>query len=230
MLRRELKKRIIEGQLGRRLYALYPNEGPLRRELYQKHLAFFRAGKEYSERAFMGANRSGKSTCVEYESTLHLTGLYPHWWEGRRFDRPTAQWICGEDIKAVRDSLQIGFLGPPGSHGTGMIPKEQLLHVAPRQGVSEAVDSVQVRHVSGGISRGVFKTYDQGRESFQAAKIDVAVLDEEPPMPIYSETLLRTMATEPGEQNGIVMCAFTPLKGLSEVVLSYMPALQTQHG
>ncbi|MDB5405216.1 MAG: Terminase-like family protein, partial [Rhodospirillales bacterium] len=46
---------------------------------------------------------------------------------------------------------------------------------------------------------------------------------EEPPMSIYTEGLTRTMATVPGEQNGIVMCTFTPLKGISEVVKAYLP-------
>lgn len=220
-----MKKRITEGQLGRRLFALYPDAGPLRREMYPKHLAFFTAGKSHNERAFLGGNRAGKSTCVGYEATCHLIGYYPSWWEGRRFNRPVTGWLCGEDVKALRESLQIGLLGRVGELGTGLIPRENIINVTPRSGVPEAFDTITLRHSSGGISRAVFKTYDQGRESYQGAKVEVIMLDEEPPLPIYTESLLRTMATEPGEENGLVMAAFTPLKGLSDVVRSFMPVL-----
>jgi len=47
--------------------------------------------------------------------------------------------------------------------------------------------------------------------------------DEEPPIGIYSEFLTRTMATVPGEKNGLLMNTFTPLKGLSGVVLLFLP-------
>ena len=38
---------------GRKFYELFPDTGPRRRELYQKQLAFFRAGSEHDERLFM---------------------------------------------------------------------------------------------------------------------------------------------------------------------------------
>jgi phage terminase large subunit-like protein len=43
-------------------------------------------------------------------------------------------------------------------------------------------------------------------------------LDEEPDLDVYSECLLRTMTT-----GGLVMCTFTPMLGLSEVVMSFLP-------
>lgn len=233
-LRTELQRRIREGQLGRKLYSLYPDAGPLRRELYPKHVEFFAAGLEHNERAIMGGNRSGKSTTVCYETALHMIGWYPDWWPGYRFHRPVTAWLCGEDTKALRESLQINLFGPPGALGTGILPRENIVAVTPRSGTPESYDTCAIRHSTGGISRGVLKTYDQGRESYQGSKIDLLLFDEEPPQPIYAEGLLRTMATVPGEKNGLVMAAFTPLKGLSEVVMSYMPALKAaaerEHG
>jgi hypothetical protein len=35
----------------------------------------------------MAANRVGKTVVGAYETTVHMTGEYPAWWEGRRFDR-----------------------------------------------------------------------------------------------------------------------------------------------
>jgi phage terminase large subunit-like protein len=87
-----------------------------------------------------------------------------------------------------------------------------------------------VRSAHGGLSRLVLKSYDQGRESFQAAKVDLVQFDEEPPIAIYTEGLTRTMSTGPGEPNGLVICGFTPLRGLSAVVLSFMPGGQQLEG
>src|SRR5260370_1329548 len=44
-----------------KLKTLYPNDGPLRRELYAKFLEFFAAGATCQERCLMAANRVGKT-------------------------------------------------------------------------------------------------------------------------------------------------------------------------
>lgn len=207
------------------LYSLFPDEGPLRRELYAKHVEFMAHGATKNERAFIAANRIGKTVCAAFELSCHLLGYYPDWWTGRRFNRPIVAWACGEDAKAMRESIQPVLLGYPISPmGTGTIPAESIVgDPTKRAGVPEGIDSLGIRHSSGGISRLVMKTFDQGRESYQGAKVDVVWFDEEPPSPIYSEGFTRTMATVPGEENGVVMCTFTPLKGLSSVVQLYMP-------
>jgi hypothetical protein len=61
----------------------YPDSGPLRRELYPKHLQFFEAGATRRERAFLAANRVGKSEGVGgYEmyipTNLTRCGVLPH--------------------------------------------------------------------------------------------------------------------------------------------------------
>src|ERR1035438_1427137 len=62
----------------RKLLTYYPDAGPLRRELYHKHMEFFAAGPSYRERLMLAANRVGKTESVGgYELTLHLTGQYP---------------------------------------------------------------------------------------------------------------------------------------------------------
>ena len=63
------------------------------RRKYARHLEFFEAGAKYRERCFMAANRVGKTFGAGgYETTCHLTGDYPHWWGGRRFDQPPEAW------------------------------------------------------------------------------------------------------------------------------------------
>lgn len=168
----------------------------------------------------IAANRTGKTEgCGGYETSLHLIGEYPEWWPGRRFDSaPIRAWAAGDTSNTVRDILQTVMLGPPGDMGTGLIPKNNIERVTWKRNVPEAVQDVYVKHRSGRLSSLTFKSYDQGRESFQGTAQHVIWLDEEPPVAIYSECLLRTMTTD-----GIVLCTFTPLLGLSEVVLSFLP-------
>lgn len=86
---------------------MYPETGALRRQLYPKHMAFFRAGVEHQERCMMAANRVGKTYGVGgYETVLHLTGRYPDWWEGRRFDHPIEAWAAGDTGETTRDIVQ----------------------------------------------------------------------------------------------------------------------------
>ena len=63
-----------------------------------------------------------------------------------------------------------------------------------------------------------FRTYEAGRESFQAATVHCIWLDEEPPYPIYTEALMRTATVD-----GIVLATFTPLLGMSETALHFLP-------
>lgn len=237
LIEAELKRRHTERHARRKLYKLFPADGPLRRDLYPKHIAFFAAGgqhvpgvgcppdcdgRPHQERAFIAANRIGKTTAAAYEIACHATGHYEDWWPGRRFDRPITAWACGEDVKAIRESLQPILCGSPGQIGTGLIPGDLIQNVTARPGVPDAIDTLTVKHKDG-LSRIVIKSYDQRRESFQGAKVDVVWFDEESPIDIYSEGLTRTMSTVPGEPNGLVLCTFTPLKGISEVVLAYLP-------
>jgi hypothetical protein len=80
-------------------------------------------------------------------------------------------------------------MGPAGERGTGLIPKGGQLGRVPRtaRATPDAIDFAEVRHETGGTSRLLFKAYEQGRESFQSAKIDVGLLDEKPPLSIYTK-------------------------------------------
>ena len=58
-----------------RIVQYYPETGTLSRHNYPKHMAFFSAGKDFSARCIMAANRIGKSEGIgAYEMALHLTG------------------------------------------------------------------------------------------------------------------------------------------------------------
>lgn len=157
-----------------------------------------------------------------YETTLHLTGLYPEWWEGRRFSHPIEAWAAGDTSETTRDIVQAALMGQIGELGTGLIPRANIVgEPKQRRGVADAFDLARIRHKSGGISLLGFKSFDQGRRKFQGTAKHVVWLDEEPPEDVYDECLLRLMTTK-----GIMIGTFTPLQGLSKIVLRYMQELQ----
>jgi phage terminase large subunit-like protein len=189
-------------------------------EPYPKQLEFHDAGATHRERLFMASNQSGKTLAGASEVAIHLTGRYPDWWEGIRFDRPTV-WLAGsESAELTRDGAQRLLLGPPadeGAWGTGAIPADCIVDTTSRQGVADAVANIVVKHVSGENSTVYFKSYDQGRSKWQANTVDGVWFDEEPPLDVYSEGITRTNTTF-----GPVIVTFTPLKGMSDVVLRFL--------
>jgi phage terminase large subunit-like protein len=210
----------------RKITFMYPEEGPLRRTLYVPHMKFFEATGVYRELAFMGANRSGKTEGVGgFITSSHLTGKYPAWWPGKRFDKPVRCWAAGKTAETTRDILQYKLMGPINDLGTGLIPGDDIVDFKKATGVPDAFESVDVRHVSGGVSHLGFKAYKSGRGSFEGTEQDFIWLDEEPDLGVYTECLMRTMTV-----NGQIYLTFTPLEGLSEVVMQFMPGGRVPEG
>ena len=213
----------LERRQGGRFRTIFPDTGPFRRELYTQHMEFLRLGATTRERLFLKANRVGGTVLGAFETVAHATGLYPTWWEGRRFKTANNWWVAGDTAETTRNILQLELLGPPGQphlQGTGMIPVDVLYHTTPGR-ITNAVGTIYVRHTSGDLSTIEFKAYDQGRRSFQGTQKHGIWVDEECPDEVYEECLLRTMET--GEfGGGIVMLTFTPLLGLTVLVASFL--------
>lgn len=204
LLLRELERRRSANRLAR--YAPY-----------EKQKLFHSRGRDYRERLFRAGNQTGKTYSSTYEIAYHLTGRYPDWWEGRVWNRAVTGWALGESMESTRDTLQRLVMGRPGEWGTGTIPKDSIIEIKRAQGVADSLDCVSVKHISGGISRLYFKSYEKGRSKLQGETLDFAALDEEPPLDIYTEVLTRTNAT-----GGMVWITFTPLLGMSEVVRMFL--------
>ncbi len=184
---------------------------------YPKQHVFHAAGSTHRERLFMAANQTGKTLAGSFEAAMHATGIYPSWWAGRRWDRPTVSWCAGVTNESTRDNVQRLLLGRPGAHGTGAIPKANIAGTSSGRSVADLVDTIQVKHVAGGVSTIGIKSYEKGREKWQGETLDFVWFDEEPPEDIYSEGLTRTNAT-----GGMVFMTFTPLLGMSSVVMRYL--------
>ena len=97
ILLREQERRIKLNKID----TFFPETGPLRRELYPKHMMFFEAGAEYKLRLLMAGNRVGKTFAAAFEIACHTTGIYPEWWKGKRFVHCNNWWICGVDSKVI---------------------------------------------------------------------------------------------------------------------------------
>ena len=187
---------------------------------YAKQMEFHAKGNEYRERLFMAGNQLGKTVAGAYEVAMHVTGLYPDWWEGRRFPRALRCMVGSESAELTKKGVQRLLLGSPELReewGTGSIPFDCIKSTSLKSGVPDAVASVVVKHISGEDSVIQFNSYDQGRTKWQADTVDLAWFDEEPPLPVYSEGLTRTNAT-----GGLVFVTFTPLLGMSDVVKRFL--------
>jgi phage terminase large subunit-like protein len=187
---------------------------------YPKQAEFHAAGAEHRERLLMAANQVGKTLAGSMEWAMHLTGIYAPWWKGKRFDGPVRLWAAGETKISTRDTVQKLLIGPPEQEeqwGTGAIPRDRMREIRRSAGLANAIDSINVKHVSGYKSTLLFKSYEQGRAAWQGETLHGVWFDEEPPLDVYMEGLTRTNAT-----GGIVMITFTPLKGMSDVVRLFL--------
>jgi len=207
-------------RLARELERRRSRDRLARYQPYAKQREFHDAGAEHRERLFIAGNQLGKTLAGSFELAMHLTGRYPDWWRGRRFDTPGRYWAAGETRLSTRDTVQKLLLGEPEKPealGTGAIPGDAILATHRATSVANAIDAVTVAHVAGGASTLLFKAYEQGRGKWQGDTLQGVWFDEEPPAEIYIEGLTRTSAT-----GGFVMLTFTPLKGMSEVVRMFL--------
>lgn len=189
-------------------------------EAYPKQQEFFSAGATHRERLCLFGNRIGKTTAGAFEMAVHLTGRYPDDWPGKRFDKPIRAWAAGVTGETTRDILQEKLIGPPlrdSEWGTGMVPKDALGPTSRAQGITGAIDSVSVKHISGGYFNLQFKSYERGREKWQGVALEVLFFDEEPPIDVHLEGLTRT-----NETGGIAYIMATPLLGMSDVVKRFL--------
>lgn len=218
LLLNRLKQELDKRQSQKRLEQYVP---------YPKQLEFHAAGRTHRERMLMAGNQQGKTLSAGAEIAMHLTGRYPWWWEGYEQKKGGPWWVGGVTSESTRDNPQRILLGRGKAWGTGMVPKDAIVgDPAMRRGVVDAVDHIILRHGGGGdiaASQSYlgFKSYDQGREKWQGETLDGIWFDEEPDEDIYMEGITRTnVGLKP------TLMTFTPLKGMSEVVVRF---LMTKH-
>ena len=186
---------------------------------FDHQLKFFRTGNS-ERRGILAANRIGKTVSTCYETAMHLTGLYPDWWEGYRFNKPITCMVAGEGWSQVALVLQNELLGTQDikivdNLGTGAIPRSCIVSETMRNDGANSI-GIEIRHKSGSNSYLLFANYTQEVRQLQGFKLNLAVFDEQPPDDFFSEIVTRTATTQ-----GKVLCSFTPLKGLNGLVSKF---------
>lgn len=177
------------------------------------------------ETMLRACNQGGKTHAAGAQVTFDSLGLYPEWYEGRRFLKPPrierpfeflAWGSCTTSVK-TRDGMQTKLLGPVRDKdglGTGLIPLDNILgRPTMARGISDFVDSITVRREVGGKGVIRFKTYEMGREAFQGEACDEIWIDEDISREdgsIYGECLARLTTTQ-----GRILVSMTPLLGVS---------------
>src|SRR5262249_30300837 len=116
---------------------------------YPKQAEFHRLGALHRERLLTSGNQQGKTYCGAMEMSAHLTGEYPEWWEGKRFNGPIRAWAAGVTSESTRDTTQRLLVGALGQRGTGAIPAAAIMEVRQGRGIGDTVDTVLVQHRSG---------------------------------------------------------------------------------
>ena len=185
---------------------------------FDHQLRFFSTST--ARRGILAANRIGKTVSTCAETAMHLTGQYPSWWTGRRWTKPVTVMVAGEGWSQVALVLQQELLGSPDiklteNLGTGFVPRDAIVLDTMRSDGANCI-GVEVKHASGGKSYLLFANYTQEVRQLQGFKLDIAVFDEQPPDDFFSEIVTRTATTQ-----GMVLCSFTPLKGLNGLVSKF---------
>lgn len=197
----------------------FKEDTPLSIDKYIKHKEFIELANKYRVRLFMGGNRCGKSVLALFESTCHALNFYPEWWTGYRYTHKEGKdftvWIVSDSWETSRDIIQRPLLyeNEGAEFGTGFLPHDSIIEVRSMSGVANCISYVRIKRKGGGVGTIFFKSSAAGRKKFQGTAIDLVVFDEEPPLEIYEECLLRTMTTR-----GRCDLYFTPLSGLTPMI------------
>lgn len=173
------------------------------------------------EKAAICANQIGKTFGAASEVAMHLTGLYPDWFQGQRWHFPNDWIVAGNTNEVTRDILQNELFGDPKDDkkiGMGTVPKHLIGPTTRKPGVPNAFETVQVKHVSGRWSSVTFKCYEQGPKKFMGIRANGGWLDEEPPPEILSQVRRSCFARNPS----LIMLTLTPEEGATQVVSQFL--------
>lgn len=173
----------------------------------------------------IAGNQMGKTVAGCMQDAYDLTGLYPDWYEGVKFNRPIKLICGGLNNEKTRDLLQSALLGNPiekeVSLGTGWIPKHCLdkTKLSLKRGVTDAYSHAMVKHHTNGKFDGwsicSFSSYESGKEAWMGDTVDIYHGDEECPMEILSQMGRGCIA----RQDSRIRMTFTPEKGETDVLM-----------
>ncbi len=175
-----------------------------------------------SEIALRAANQIGKTLSGTAWDAMDLTGRYPDWFEGIKYDRPVTVVVGCVNNDKTRDIIQKELFGDPieweEELGSGWIPLDCIGKIQKKRGVPDAFYNVRIKHHNkdgefDGWSKIVFLAYEMGKSTWMAHKADITHLDEEAPADIVEQAARSGIAT-----GGRIRFTFTPENGVTAVV------------
>lgn len=187
-------RQIVKERYALRLYE--PNPGPQEE--------FHRSKKRF--RFLFGGNRTGKTTAGAIEALWHAMGMH-------RYNRkpPASGWVVSPTFEQQRDSAQEKILRYLPTYEATSKPKSYK--VVYRDRARGYIDRITIPICSAnypGIKHTTitFKSAEQGQQAFAGASVPWIWLDEEIPLDIYQECLMRVV-----DCLGSIWGTMTPLEG-----------------
>ena len=199
-------------------------------------IEFHNASRDHRIIGILSGNRVGKTREGGAHVAHHLTGIYPDWWEGRRFTQPVKWMGVSVNYELARDVMQtvlIGRVQNKGIPGDGWIPKELLGPASFRNcGIPDVLSSIRIKHSSGGWSEFLIRSFEQDPSIYQGIELDGVWWDEEP-RDSYSERA-KMMWTECwtrlATRDGLFMLTRTPLFGNTPMVSRFLSSMDPYTG
>ncbi len=173
-------------------------------KVHHKQMQFHKCTNK-SNRWVFGGNRSGKTECGAVETVWLARGIHPY----RANKDDISCWVVSLSQQVQRDVAQSKILHYLDKSWIREISMLQGRKASPQYGI---IDYIVIDNVFGGTSRIAFKSCEAGREKFQGTSVDFVWFDEEPPLDIYQECLMRII-----DRDGHVFGTMTPLKGATWV-------------
>lgn len=194
---------------------------------YRWQKEFFAAGSFAKQRMLMAANGVGKSFSVCAELAMHVTGRYPSWWKGLRFDYGGWEcWVGSIDNDMQKRGPQRALLGRDLDQiGTGLIPADAIAKPPElrQAGVKSVVDTLVVKHASGQNVTVKWLTFEQGWRKWQSGDPKIILWDEEPDETnVEQKDILSECLTRLVRNNGVFMVGYTPLLGETQLTRHFM--------
>lgn len=209
----EEAEEIQEALRAHKLYQIIPNKR--QREYINSHCRF---------NMLCGLNQGGKSTAGQIKTTYHITGRYPDWYTGHRFEEPIYCLIGGETDERTRDNISDDLFGSRSDRGSGFIPSCDFdppsEHIVVKTGgATGLIDIARVKHYNpagefDGYSTVKFFSYNQVHMAGYTP--DYIFIDEEPPIEVWNELKARFNKTR-----GFMDIVMTPLDGYTDLYNKY---------
>lgn len=179
-------KELVKDKFALKLYRPHP-----------KQISFHSARKR--SRWFWAGNRVGKTFAGAVEAVWCALGKHPY-----RKLPPQSGWVVSPTFEVQRDVSQEMIMK--------FLPRQFIQKIVWRDKAKGYMDRIMLKVLPGPSSivdvTITFKSAEQGREAFQGTSIPWIWIDEECPVDIYRECLMRTM-----DCKGDIWGTMTPLIG-----------------